>query len=751
MKTIIKYRRALLLVLTVFLIQGCSQEEIVKMPAGVDGVITRTSLTPSGNITNTENGYIVDGTLTLDTEASGPVVFNDANLSVEFNSDGTLGSVSGTAEIPPTSNYFEFANPIQADIGFFTGKFLNENRDFEIELVDERTYFVFAISVNFELKLGVNDDPDAHKPLSISPFGGHITYIADYTDPMFFFSIGGDALGGGDDSDGDSDGGGDTDGTNGGDGNNDDGSDSHTKLAGVSFGASWGANFIFEPTNPIPGEVITFESSLVFGGTVSFFTMLSASGMYYQNTEFDVNADFDEPMESDFGLGYRAGINGTLDLDLEIVPFVSFGFPIGSGSAAVVAEVNTDGEHIAKAFINGLVEPDLSWWPNFIPVTPSGNLNAYGFVEQTGNFDIGLSGELKLDTPTGEQSIGGAMQATPQAFTMEGQVTIDDETWKANATFTKEETKVIATPPTNFTDGIADTVTSQIDAAIETTEQALADLEAANEQHDLELSLRGLRVALPDIIDRANTEITTAVNNAVSAAESQASSVASDQGAALCGTNASAVVNNKVAKYKNALNRLKNAVNDQNDNDQTRIELEAALRQLASMDKISENFTVTITYGNKAVGVVGKCKLWKKTTTRSRSVNRTIINADQKAQLLEAADNVKYIEEADGIRFDAQVIVDRLPTVEELEDLKDHVEACVAELSEGLEQSGFIFNHDTKEFTPFIVINGEEKEVSTFNIFSSEEMIDRARVNTTDCDPDDVLKQLQLEAKQRRK
>ncbi len=719
---------------SLIIIYSCNQEEIIKMPAGTNGIIDSTNLTTEGNITDTENGYIVDGTLTIDTQASGDVVFNNANLDVQFNDDGTLMSVSGTAEVPTPSNFFEFENPVQADIGLFTGKFLNGNRNFEIQLVDNRTYFVFAISVGIELKLGANDDPDAQKPLSIeAPVGGHIIFISDYTDPMFFFSLSGNALGG---DDGDN-----NNGNN--DGNN---NDSHSKLASVSFGGSFGSNFTYVPTNPVDGNVVTFESNQVTGGSVSFFKVLSVSGMYYQNRGFSADVDFNEPMESDFGVNYRAGINGKLDLELEIASFITFGFPIGSGSAAVVAEASTNNSIIAKAFINGLVEPDLSWWPEFIPVKPGGNLNAYGFVEQTGNFDIGLSGELNLETPTGTQAIGGAMRATPQAFTMEGQVTIDDEIWKANATFTKDETKVIASTPNDFGEGIADAVTGQIDAAIETTEQAITDLEAANEQYELELSLRGLRTALPSIINRAQSDINTAVSNAITSGRSQANKELAKKGRKICSDNFNTVVNDIVKPYRDALTRLKNAVNDSNDNTQTRIEIEAALRQLASRDLINTTKKVTITHGT----ISPNC-WFQGTSKRDVTISEQVISAAEKAQLVEAADNVKFIAESEGIKFDAQLIVDQLPTTEELENLKDGVEACVSDITSGLGEAGFRYNHKSKKFNYFIVIDGEEKEVGSFNLFNGGELIKQARIKTGSCNPDGALEQLQLEAKNRRK
>ncbi|MGX1930727.1 hypothetical protein [Flagellimonas sp. 2504JD4-2] len=695
--------------------------------------ITRDDMTPEGNVVETEDGYMVEGKVTMETESGDSVVFEEADLDVEFNEDGSLKNFSGTVEIPTPSNYFEFEDPIQADVGFFTGKFLNDNRAYEIRLKDERKYFVFAISVAIEMTVGANDDPDATKPISISPplSGGHITLIADYDDPMFFYSVGINGGLGGNDGNGD--------------GNNNNNDDDDGEVSGVSFGSSLNAYLRFEPTLPVE-NVVAFDAKTVTGGTFSFWKVLEASGMYYKNSGFDVDFNLKEPMNSNFGVGYRAGINGSMSFSADIKNIVSFGFPIGQGSAAIVAEASTNNGINARAFVNGLVDPDLSWWPEFIPISPDGQLNVYGYVEQTGAFDMGLSGNLGLETPTGLKSVDGALRLTQDAFTMDGKVTIDDEIWEANITMTQEQTKVIATPPSNFTEGISETVTAQIDEAIETTEQAIADLEAANEQYELELSLRGLRAALPGIIDRANAEINDAVTAGIASGRSQANKILSDNGRILCSDNISSVVNSMVNPYRNALNRLRNAVDESNDNTQTRNELEAALRQLASLDRINTSATVTIVHGHSTFGCGA---LWRLTATRTVTINEPVLTSTQKAQLLEAADNVKFIAEAEGIKFDAQVIVDQLPTIEELEKLRDGVEACVAELAEGLEKSGFTYIHDTKEFIPFIVVNGEEKEVGDFDIFSSDAIIAEARIESDSCNPDQALKALQDEAKKR--
>ncbi len=413
-----------------------------------------------------------------------------------------------------------------------------------------------------------------------------------------------------------------------------------------------------------------------------------------------------------------------------------------------MAEAVTDGTILAKAFVNGLVDPDLSWWPHFIPVKPDGHLHTYGYADQTGIFDIGLSGRFEIEMPSGTQALEGTMTATNDSLNLKGGVTIEDEIWGASMVFTKEETTCIASQPTNFTDGISETVTGQIDGAIETTEKALEDVKKANEAYEFELSLRGLRAALPAIIDDAKEAIDDAVAAGIKSGRDQADKILDENNRALCSDNISSKVTGLVKPYQDALDRLKDAVDETNDNAQTRTELEAALRNLAGLHKIDKSTTVTITHGNKKILGVPECAQ-KSDAKRSVTITATVLSNTQVSQLNEAAKNVQYIAEADGIRFDAQQVLDKLPTMDELERLKGNVEACVAELTEKIGDVGFVFNHDTKELRHFMVINGEEKEVGAFNIFNGDELISNARLELNTCNTSDELFKLQEAAKLR--
>ncbi|MDC6354852.1 MULTISPECIES: hypothetical protein [unclassified Robiginitalea] len=728
--------RILLFLLAAFLLAACSKETALE-PIGTDTcqtnpcgnpdicpdactgtppaetvfALTRDDLTPEGNITETEEGYLLEGTLTMETASGESVEFLDANLDVRFDEEGSLKSISGSVQIPSPKRYFEFTEPLRADIGYFSGAFLNENRDFEILLLDEHSYFVFAIAASFEMKVATNDDPDATKPLSVKPpIGGHITYIADYSDPMFFFSRG-------------------KDGGLGNDGDGGDGGDSGSEIVTGSFGYSHKGNLLYEPTQPLE-EIVRFDAYRVYGGTFPFWNVFEASGLRYETKGFSGSIFLEELLESDLTYDYRMGINGELEFTLDITSFISFGFPIGAGSTAVVAEAGTDGTLLAKAFVNGWVDPDLSWWPEMIPVKPGGQLKTSGYADQTGKFEIGLSGGFEVEMPSGKQGLEGTLQADNEALTLDGQVTIDDAQWSAHAEFTKEQTRLIASPPENFASGIPEMVTKQIDDAIALTEQALEDLEAANEAYEFELSLRGLRTAMPAIIDRARDAIDDAVDDGIESGREEADKILKEHNRVLCDDNIDSKVKGLVKPYRDALDRLEEAVANSNDNAQTRAALEDALRDLAGLKRIDKSVTVKIEHGSKTFGCGSA---WKLTANRTIRVTKTILSSSEVDKILEAADNVQYIAEADGIRFDAQQLVDELPVLEELENLKNNVEACVSELTEGIGDVGFEFNHATREFRHFMFINGEEKEVGAFNIFSGDQLISNARLEVGGC------------------
>ena len=89
--------------------------------------ITKNDLVAEGHVTETDKGMTVDGKLTIKVSEGDNVVLDSADLAVVYNDDGTVNNITGKAVAPSPKDYFEFSKPLKADVGYYSGKYLNEN------------------------------------------------------------------------------------------------------------------------------------------------------------------------------------------------------------------------------------------------------------------------------------------------------------------------------------------------------------------------------------------------------------------------------------------------------------------------------------------------------------------------------------------------------------------------------------------------------------------------------------------------
>jgi hypothetical protein len=661
----------------------CSDPELcpTQCPEFDDGTLGKSNLSGEGNVVETERGMTVDGSLIITTSDDEKIVLEDADIVVEYNEDGTVKRMEGTATPPSPTDYMEITNPVQADLGYYSGKYLNENWDLDILLIDERYYLAFKIAVALELKVGANSDPEATKPLSIKPpVGGHILYIFDYTDPFYFYSAAQDALG------------------------------------SMSFGESFQGYIPYQPIQPVD-EIVSFNGKSVRSGKFPIFKVIEVSGIMIQGTSFNVELVEEDPFPLNFSAGYGAGVNGEFELSLPISNWITFAIPMGEASAAITAEAGTEGVK-AQAFLNGLAKPDNSWWPEFIPVKPGGQIRTSGYVQQEGQFDLELSGAFNLHLPSNVYEVEGSMGATNEAFTMAGSVLASGLKWEAEAEFRSGETEFSAKPPQQLMDDINSLVNSNIDSAINKAETALADLEKATKDYEFELSLRGLRSTIPVIVSEAKKRIAAEIAAGIASGRSQADKILSDEGLALCSDDISKQVNKLDDPYINALNRLNAAAASTNDNETTRKEIEGALRDLAKLDRLNKSVTVTITAGNKKTLFVPKCTVTS-SFKRTVKIDVQILTSEQVNLLNTAADNVKYIAETSNIKIEAEEIWKRVPAKEVMDQLKGDIAAGTKSIP-SIEEVGFINHHDKDTFSYYWIVNGDKKELADINIFDPD-------------------------------
>jgi hypothetical protein len=655
-----------------------------------DGTLSKNNLKGEGIVIETDYGMSVDGKLTITTADEKIIALEDAQIIVEYNDDGSVKILEGKATVPSPTGYMEITDPVQADLGYYTGKWLNDNWDLDITLMDDRFYLAFKIALALELKVGANSDPNATKPLTIKPpVGGHILYIFDYTDPLFYYSAAQDALG------------------------------------EMSFGESSEGNIPYVPIQPVD-EIVTFTGKSIRGGTFPIFKVIEVSGVQIRNTEFNVELVEEDPFPLSFTAGFGAGVNGAFNLSLPIISWVTFEIPLGEASAAITAEAGTNGIK-AQAFVNGLAKPDNSWWPEIIPVKPGGQIRASGYVQQDGAFDLELSGEFNLELPTNTYAVEGSLGANNEAFTMTGSVLANELTWAAGAEFRKGETEFKANPPQELMEDINWLVDENIDSAFLKAETALADLEKASADYELELSLRGFRGAIPNIVSEAKKRIADEMAAGIKSGQDQAAKILSDEGLAHCSDNISSQVNKLDDPYIAALDRLNKAASETNDSETTRSEIEGALRDLAKLNRLKSSVTVTITAGNKEVRVLGavvtpKC-LIKSDFNRTVSIDVEVLTSAQVAQLNLAADNVKYIAETSDIKIEAQEIFDRIPAKEILEQLKTDIQNGTKTIP-SIEEVGFIKNHASGKYSYYWIANGNKKELDDINILDPGSIAD---------------------------
>jgi len=656
-----------------------------------DGTLGKSNLKATGNVEETADGMIVDGSLIITTPEDSEIVLDDAEIVVEYNDDRTVKSISGTSNAPSPTDYMEFTEPVQADVGYYSGKYLNDNWDLDILLVDERFYLAFKIAVALELKVGANSDPDATKPLSIKPpVGGHILYIYDYTDPFYFYSAAQDALG------------------------------------SLAFGESFQGYIPYVPMQPVD-EIVSFQGNSVRGGKFPIYKVIEVNGTMIQATSFNVELVEENPFPTNFSSGYSAGVNGEFELSLPISDWISFSIPLGEASAAITAKAGTSGVE-AQAFLNGLAKPDNSWWPEFIPVKPEGQIRASGYVQQEGKFDLELSGEYNLHMPNDVFAIEGSIGATNKALTIGGSMLANGLTWQAEAEFRANETEFKANPPQELLDDINNLVNSNIDSALTKAETALADLEKATEDYEFELSLRGLRSTIPTIVSEAKKRIADEVADGIESGRAQTDKILDDEGFALCSDNISKQVKKLDDPYIDALNRLSDAAANSNDNETTRKEIEGALRDLAKLDRLNKLTTVTIVAGNKKVNNpypipdVKKCT-FTSSFKRTVKLDVQILTAQQVELLNTAADNVKFITETSDIKIEAEEIWKKVPSTEIMAKLKDDIENGTKSIP-SIGEVGFINHHDKGTFSYYWVVNGERKELEDVDIFSPDAISD---------------------------
>lgn len=622
------------------------------------GHFTRDDLTAEGNVVETDNGYTVKGALHVETK-EGKTSFVDADLDVEFDEEGRLRNVTGTCTVPSPHERIEFADPVQADVGFFSGEWLNENREF-IPLKEDTDYFVFNIAVTFEMRVATGETgEDATKPLVLkAPLGGQILLIMDFNDPMYYAYAAQDLIG------------------------------------NIGVGWSLHSRIPFIPNHPVEG-LGYFDGQNTRVGSMTVFKILSVSGQIVDNEYTELHLYEDDPLASDLRRGYQQGINGAVALDLFVKDIVGIDLPLGDASGGVFGEGGIQGQFEGHAYVAG-VTSDFSWWPQFVPFKPASKLDAKAFLKDTGEFEVDVFGQYGWELPSGTHAMNGRILLNNDEFTLTGGVISGDITLQVKGSILPDATEASVTPPQELIDAISGRVNNELDDRIAEAEQAWEDLQDATGDYEFELSLRGLRSSIPGACDTAHNALKNGIANELKKHEGE-----------VYYNQLKSHLHSKDNAYYTAIANLKASAQEIRDNDTTRRQIEDRLRALAA----KKIFTTKFEY--KVLGRVVK----------TVNVSKRIMSNTQANQLITAANNVKYIKETWDRKVRMQDIYDSIPDKQIFENVKDDIQNGIVVIPNVGEMGFEMKHDDVDSFEVYVMIDGKRESMGNVDVFSVPEMI----------------------------
>jgi hypothetical protein len=626
--------------------------------------LTRADLVPEGEVTPTADGFSVEGALTVRAGDGTQLRFVEADVRVRLDASDRVTSISGRVQIPPPHERVSFAEPVRADVGLFTGRYLNEHRDLGIRLKDDTDYFVYDVATAFEMRIATGETgATATKPVRVRPpLGGRVLMIADYRDPMYYVYGAQDLIG--------------------------------------EAGTGWSRNgrIPFVPAHSV-ANLGAFDGTNTRVGTMTIYKILSVSGQIVDNDQTELNLSSEDPFASNLRREYQAGFNGELALDLALKEIVGIEVPISEGSGGVRVEASVQDGLRGFAFVKGRTPHEASWWPAFIPARPVTELDVEGFVTHTGDFEVGLAGEYGWDLPAGRQSMLGSFTLSDDALTLQGGIRSGDQTLAVGGTVTRAATTLFVEPPQALLDRIHADVNAEILPRIDEAQKQWEQLKKATSDYEFELSLRGLRTQLPAIVDQAKKSLNDGIESALSRHRGEVyyNSLRSH-------------LRDADDPYHAALDRLRAAALDARDDARTRATIEAALRDLAGRK------TFRTTYRYTVLGI----------TVATVNVNRRIMSDANAERLIAAANNVKHIQETSNRRISLGQIYAQVPDRQLFEQVRADIQDGLL-VMRTIAELGVVIRHDRTPaaFEPYAVIDGRRHTFDALSALTVEELAQR--------------------------
>jgi len=622
----------------------------------------------------------------------------NADLHTEYDETGNLADLYGLTDLPGSLSDVLHAGPnVRANIGYYTGRQINANPDLGIRLQPDTGYFVYAITTEVTVEAGDRQNPGRYNTVTLTlPAGGQTIFITDPCDVMVYRYNGSPA-------------------------------------GDAGYGESDHGLIPFVP-NQDWAELDTFDGHTIekgsFGLGIKVFDVLTITGTRVtRNPDFG-SIDWTDPLAAQ--LQYTSGLNGVADFDLGVAGVGLFSFHAADASATL--DVGTTRAHMA---MQATIEPDVSWQPPWFPIVPRTQIRGRWVVDADGTFNAQLTGDFRSTLP--EAHLTGEMALDSRSARFTAAIDDDELPLSIEATFRDLTTTVqVNTPKVDLDAGISEAVLAAVDRQLEAGRQAWDDLQQATADYEFELSLRGLRSALPTVADTAIAtlngvpgQVHTAVYQAVRdyiddyetcttvpipyppwttpvcshplddlLTESQEDARASSAAAA-AQTQAAAQIASAVA----AMQDLK-AQALAGDDEALRLALKTALDTAYSLRSVTVDVTVTVDLG-----------LFDKNF--SHRTTATVLPADTAAQIQTAAANVHRIQETSDLKISAQAVYDAIPVDSALNRVRDEVEQGLAQIP-SFDGGGYVLTPTTYE--PYIILSGQKHGVQ-FNLLDPAEAL----------------------------
>lgn len=645
--------------------------------------IKREDVTPTGdNITELEDGFRIEEGLLSIMVGQKELKLVGISAEVRFCEEGYLKSLNGQVSIPSPTDCLSFGDLIRTDIGYFPGEYINTQFELDFPLQADQSFFVFYISTNLGVEICTGGEEDS-RPVSISIPGssGQLLYILNHSDPFYFIEV------------------------------------EHELVGRIGLAESAQGNILYTPLQPIP-EMPAFACNSYISTDFDIYELIGVKGDLYQNQSFLKQLSQDNPFDFNVEQGYKAGVNGELSLGFAIGPdssiiseLMSFNIPLGEASAAITAVPNVDSQLVTRAFINTRIDPDDSWWPAFIPAKPNAEMDVIGYVQKGGEFYFVLRGEMGLQTTANDNDlvrIAAELQLDNEQLLLRGELDGPRDGWAIQSTINLDESEVSVEIPENLIENLSFSVTAELDQMIFQIDSLNHLFSEAEENFAFELSLRGLRGAIPQITATAKDKI----DEAIADAKRRVRPIVTGRiprNYKLCTSPYNAIytwIDGIARPYYQVINQLNEAVAPELTDEATRTLLGDALESLLAKKRISAAKTFSFKVGPKRL----RCRnITSRTVSARVSFSADVLTSDQISKLEQAIANLQYIQPAADEVTRIGDIVGELPPREIHLDLKVEIETGAQPIPQ-LDKVGYILQRDPLLYTFYAELDGQRVE-----------------------------------------